>query len=497
MDFKPRLSLTTPLALAVGLFGLSACGDDSATTAATASETDDTTTTGSSSESDSTVGTTITTTDAGTDSDSDSDSGTDSDTDTGGMLNDFPVAGCGLPEYPLVDAGEMGEITDALELFTFTAPEIDDLLELQGFGSLGPATSGATLFLIRYTTQDRGITVETTGYVALPTDLEGPLPVAVWLHGTSGFNDACGPTADPESGAVPLLMASMGLITVAPDYLGLNGWGAPSGMLHPYIIAEPTAFASLDSIRAVRRFVESEEAVTASAQTLLWGASEGGFAAFWADRYAPHYAPELEITAVVAAVPPTDTTALTAYATSGISPATGALAAALATGHDWYELEEPLSEVLVSPWDVDLKPILLESCSFSDFDDISKVEDVYTPAIRDALADGNIDDIGNWGCMLEQATLHSSVIERLNDTPILVTLGELDDLVYTPTVRDDIPTLCEQGYDIEVVECAGAGHTDGAIYSLRYQRDWAFARLADKDLGETCVISDPVDCEEL
>ncbi len=498
MDFMPRITLALPLALGVGLLGLTGCGDDSTATAATASDSDDTTTTGDATG-ESTEGTTITTTT--TDGGTDSETGTDSDTHTGGTLNDFPVAGGGRPAHPLVEAGKMGEIREVQELFSFTAPEIDDLLDLQGLGSLGPATTGATLFLIRYTTQDRGLTVETTGYVALPTDLEGPLPVAVWLHGTSGFNDACGPTGDPEAGAVPLLMASMGFITVAPDYLGLNGWGAPSGMLHPYVVAEPTALASLDSIRAVRRFVESDEApdlgISPSAQNLLWGASEGGFAALWADRYAPHYTPELEITAVVAAVPPTDTTALTQYATSGISPATGALAAALATGHDWYEMEEPLSEVLVAPWDAQLKQILLESCSFSEFDDIDDVDDVYTPWIRDALAESDIDTLGNWGCMLRQATLHTSVIERLSDTPVLITLGELDDLVYTPTVRDDIPTLCEQGYDIEVIECAGAGHTDGAIYSLGYQRDWALSRIAGKEPGESCVINPPVDCEKL
>jgi len=484
--------LVLTLALGVGLAG---CGDDSAATVASASATDATATTG---ETDAT-GTTADS-EAGTDSEgTDSEAGTDSE--TGEMLNDFPVGGCGLPEYPLVDRAGMGEVTDWEELYSFTAPEIDDLLALQGFEALGPAKSGARLYIIRYVTQDRGVAVETTGFVATPTDLEGPLPAAVWMHGTSGFNDACGPPGDSEGGFVPLLMASMGIIAVAPDYLGLNGWGKASGMLHPYVVAEPTAIASLDSIRALRRFAEGEGdpdlEVHPSDQTLLWGASEGGFAAFWADRYAPHYAPEIDITAVIAAVPPTDTTALTKYATSGLSPATGALAAALATGHEWYEMEEPLSDVLVSPWDAELKGILLEECSFSEFDGVESVDAVYTEWLQEGLAADDVEGLGAWGCMLEQATLHSSVIERITDTPVLVTLGELDDLVYTPTVREDIPTLCEQGYDIEVIECAGAGHTEGAIFSLGYQRDWAFARLAGEEIEGACIVSEPVDCSAL
>ncbi|MEZ4381072.1 MAG: lipase family protein [Nannocystaceae bacterium] len=484
-------SRVTAVLLSLALVG-SACGDDSDTTAASATES----TSGTSGGTESTGAATD------TDTDTDTDTGTGTDSDTGGMLNDFPVGGCGLPEYPLVDAAAMGEIVDYQELFTFSAADLDTLLADQGFAALTPVKSGATLYLVRYVTQDRGEALEATGYIAVPTDLDGPLPVATWLHGTSGFNDACGPTADSQQGFIPMMMAGLGLIAVAPDYIGLNGWGDPSGRLHPYIIAEPTAIASLDSIRAVNRFVTGEGpdlgTLAPNGQNLLWGASEGGFAALWSDRYAPHYAPELDITAVIAGVPPTDPFALVQYAVSGLNPATGAFAAALGSSHEWYRLEAPLSEVFESPWDGQIMDILANGCSYDQFDGVSDVGDVYTQWLRDAAAIGDPDGIDAWGCILERAGLGDPTIERLNDTPVLFSLGELDDLVYTPTVKDDVPSLCDFGYDIEVIECAGAGHADGVINSLTYQRDWAFAILDGGSLGgETCVLNGPVDCAAL
>ena len=73
-------------------------------------------------------------------------------------------------------------------------------------------------------------------------------PSYSWLHPTMGFFDVCAQTAlGIEGAAFPILFASMGFVVVAPDYLGMAGWGEPSPGVH---------------------------------------------AALWADRYAPHYAPE-------------------------------------------------------------------------------------------------------------------------------------------------------------------------------------------------------------
>lgn len=482
------------LLLTLASLALACSGDDGSATDASATANE--TTTGTAGES--------TTTSAGesegtTTGDTDTE-GSESDSDTG-VMNAFPVGGCGLEEYPLVDAAEMGRIVEWVPDLMFSAGDIDTLLAAQGLGALSPVASGAQLYKIRYTTQDRGALVEATGFIAVPTDLTGELPVAMWTHGTTGFSDKCGPTASAEGGFAPLLMAALGVIAVAPDYLGMNGWGAPSGMLHPYIVPEPTAIASLDSLRALQRFADGEGPadlkVMPTLQTILWGASEGGFAALWADRYAPHYAPEFEIAGVVASIPPTDAIGLVKYAMSGVNPATALLAPALIANARWYEIENPLSEMLASPLDTQLEPAILSECDPSLFDGINSVDQVYTQFARDSFANDDLEALGPWGCMLQRATLHAAEIEYKEVHPVLIQLGADDDLVHPAPVRADIPVLCGQGYTIQHVECAGLGHSDSAFASLNFQKNWALARLAGEPLDEVCVVNEPVDCSQL
>ena len=141
------------------------------------------------------------------------------------------------------------------------------------------------VFRIRYTTQDRGKATEATGFVALPKVPEElselRVDLLIYLHGTAGFSDGCAPSAsilDPIAGAA---LASFGHVVVAPDYLGMNGNGPPSTQLHPYVIAEPTAIASLDAARAARELLVAvdQPGLLARPDVLVLGGSQGGHAA--------------------------------------------------------------------------------------------------------------------------------------------------------------------------------------------------------------------------
>ena len=115
-------------------------------------------------------------------------------------------------------------------------------------------------------------------------------------------------------------------------------------------------------------------------------------------------------------------------------------------------------------------------------------------ALIDAIAADDFDTLGQFGCILQRASLRTSELPLTVSTPTLVVQGEDDDLVYTPVVRDDLPKLCDQGYIIEHYECAGLGHTDAATSSIPHVIDWVNARIAGEELTDPCVIHAPVDC---
>lgn len=479
---------------------LTACGDSGTTTENGSTDTGDDTSSGETTPTTSGTTTGDDTTAADETTAGEASSSTGDDTTGGDAL--WPIGGCGSPEYALLATDDMGEILDFDLHVELPSETIDTLLAEYDFSAFSPVQYGARVYKIRYRTQDRGKAVEATGFVAFPTADEDPgeRPTVLWAHGTTGFTDKCAPTATQDGFGIPAVLAGLGFVTVAPDYLGMNGWGAPSGFVHPYIVPEPTAIASLDSLRALYRFAsDSSEVVpsTPGPEIVLFGASEGGFATLWTDRIAPYYAPEFKFVANVASVPPTDAIGLTQHGATVFGPTTGALAAAIVGGHSWHQLAEPLTDVLADEIAALLPEAMLNDCGADFPADVTETSHVYQQSFIDAIQAEDWGPLGNVGCVLKQATLRLSEIPLVTATPTLVALGSDDDLVYTPVVRDDLPRLCDAGYVIEHFECAGLGHSDAAIASLPYVVGWVFERLEGKPLTDPCVIHEAVDCSML
>ncbi|MCB9745536.1 MAG: hypothetical protein H6740_23355 [Alphaproteobacteria bacterium] len=424
------------------------------------------------------------------------------DSDPQPFTSTLPSGGCGLPEHAWLPAAEMGEILDweALDAFDFPAAGINSLLDGAGLEALTPVPYGVKVFRVRYRSQDKGQAIEATALLSFP-DAEVEATPLLWEHGTTGMNDACAPSASGlEGAAFNIILSSLGFAVAAPDYLGMNGFGEPSGMLHPWLEAESTAVLSLDALRAMYRWVEVEGRrvdATLGPQAVFWGGSEGGFAALWSDRFLQGYAPELPLAATVAAIPATDLKGIAELALAEPSDATGALAVALATQNPWYGEPAPLDEVLLPELAAAIGPAMAEECRPDLLDDAEGAEDIFQPGFIEAAVSGDWDSVEPWSCMLDKSGLVASPAPRDHGTPVLIVTSELDRLALPQPVHEDIPRLCDQGYSIEHVQCAGADHVSGAALSLRYQLDWIQGRLDGEALEGTCVVSPPVDCEAL
>ena len=118
-------------------------------------------------------------------------------------------------------------------------------------------------------------------------------PLLLWSHGTVGIADKCAPT---WTGYVPFhdehlsQWLSEGYAIVASDYQGLGTEGT-----HPYLATRPAAYSNLDILRAVQ-----SADFPVSDRIVLAGQSQGAGAAIATAAYAPDYAPELDIRAVIA-----------------------------------------------------------------------------------------------------------------------------------------------------------------------------------------------------
>jgi hypothetical protein len=148
--------------------------------------------------------------------------------------------------------------------------------QLQTQFSLPFIQYGCKYYAVKYTTFDVKGKVDTaSGLLTIPDDATKVYPRLVYQHGTSGSrNDV--PSINVKSGGegtVTWLLAGMGYITLAPDYLGL---GSSRGY-HPYVHAASEAWAALDLIRAVDTFSLQNGGIFNN-QLFITGYSQGGHA---------------------------------------------------------------------------------------------------------------------------------------------------------------------------------------------------------------------------
>ena len=78
----------------------------------------------------------------------------------------------------------------------------------------------------------------------------------------------------------------------------------------------------------------------------------------------------------------------------------------------------------------------------------------------------------------------------------MIITAEDDELAWPGPVHDDIPELCEQGYSIEHVQCAGADHVAGAIETLPVQVRWLKERADGMQPNPNCTVAPPRNCNK-
>lgn len=415
-------------------------------------------------------------------------------------------ARCGQPAHSWVQDPSLGEIVahDATSSSRFDASGLAEVAAAQGFTLPETPRYDVSLAMITYVTQDRGVLVDATALVAWPRGMPADAPdpdLVLMLHGASGYGDGCGPTRDLGGKLVSALLASLGWMVVAPDYLGMRGDGTRSAFPHPYLVGQATAIASLDAARAAIAMDPTRRAgLCTSGRVLVLGGSQGGHAALWTERLAPYYASELEIVGTVATVPPANPAAQVERALRSMVPATRSSIVFFGLVPHWYGAPELLEDAFVPSIAADVTERLGSGCDPGGPISPATLEEVFTPGILEAAARGELANYGDLGCMLRESSLTATTIPRLGpDEPsyaILYVVGGADPLVDPAIERASAATLCAAGAPIQFLECEGAEHIQGTGWALPEIVEFARARFAGEvpPPGSLCALGPPSRC---
>jgi hypothetical protein len=124
-----------------------------------------------------------------------------------------------------------------------------------------------------FTLDGRNRLVTASALVSVPVKPAGrPSPVLAYQHATSFYDDEA-PTRRVRADEAPLLLASLGYIVLAPDYVG---FGASRGAEHPYLLSTASAAVVVDLLTAAQGWRRTA-GVLDNGQLFVAGYSEGAY----------------------------------------------------------------------------------------------------------------------------------------------------------------------------------------------------------------------------
>ncbi len=136
-------------------------------------------------------------------------------------------------------------------------------------------------YRLEYLTSDaQGQPILASGLVSVPVKAQGAAsPVLSYQHGTM-FQNAEAPSNHAVPSEISVILASLGYIVVAPDFVG---YGTSVGTPHPYLLAAPSAAVTVDFLTAASTW-RRKAGVSDNAQLFMTGYSEGAYVTMAAHR---------------------------------------------------------------------------------------------------------------------------------------------------------------------------------------------------------------------
>lgn len=376
-----------------------------------------------------------------------------------------PAAATSTTARPaVVDVAPDGDLY-ALAEGPLTPGEPGDVIARQEVPGL--AVDGTVWRVLYHSQSIQGEDIAVSGLIIVPSGPvpEGGRPVLTWAHGTTGIADECAPSKDPGGAGVGLAAPFLdrGMVFAATDYEGL---GTPGR--HPYLAGVSEGRGTLDIVRAARHL---ESLTGASDTTVIWGHSQGGHAALFANQIAAEWAPELNVVGTVAGAPPSQLGFMAQVLRN--SPYRHYLAMTAAGWEAAYPGADP--SLVLSPKGVALLDTVDKGCTGASaeafntlpYDELVIADPATTPPWSDLL-------VANDPGFVQGAS------------PVLIIHGEKDEQIPVVSSQLLLTRMCGIGQTVERRTYPGESHAGVIAPSLPDMLKWIDARLAGEKAATSC-----------
>lgn len=245
-------------------------------------------------------------------------------------------------------------------------------------------------------------------------------------------------------------------------------------MPHPYLGGISTANAVLDAVRSAR----SIPGAAAGNRFAVWGESQGGHAALWTGQRAQSYAPDLVLTGIAAAAPPTD---LVENLRAGSDPSVRAFLSAF-TAYSWSKhYRAPLATLGKRSTQGVITRIAQNNCIvLGAKPNLGTVLGVLV--LRRDLKDVDLGRIQPWARIARE----NSPSARDPGVPMLIAQNPKDVIVGPAVTQAYVRKLCRNGARLRFIPITGQGHETSAKDSAGVTLDWIDARFAGRPASGNC-----------
>jgi hypothetical protein len=293
-------------------------------------------------------------------------------------------------------------------------------------------------------------------------------PVISFAHGTTGIDNACGPSTEPSlMGYLPLIrdFLTQGYAVAASDYEGLGEPGS-----HPYLEPRTAAFNIIDAVRALRA-----KSASVSQSWVAYGSSQGGEAAWAANEFNAYYGDGIDLLGSVALSPVANATGLADLAWAGSLT-------------DQQAEYLPLMIAGLGRYNADLaEPAYLHGKVASAMGAlISCQSPVSSSESRSQTAEDLKPDTPQDVDRLRNALQKIALPQRPLNKPMLVVNGARDETILDQWVASAVSDSCALGGQIQHIEVATATHADLGGDADETIRNWVADRFAGVPAPSNC-----------
>ena len=249
---------------------------------------------------------------------------------------------CKKDDPPPPETHERGEIIQSNSLVTNTPHNIQQILDAAGVQLPFVLNYDVEVLSVNYYTVDgSGKEIVASGAFFIPQGADN-FSLLSLQHGTETKRNLVASVSPSNSteGVIGLVTASMGYVTLVPDYPGFG----VSDVMHPYMHAELLTACVIDFMRAGKSY-SSANNIVLDGQVFLSGYSEGGYVTLITQKIIEEdYADEFSLTSVAPMAGPYDLKGMSDSIFQDVSYSTPAYVAFLLTSYneiyEWNRLDD-------------------------------------------------------------------------------------------------------------------------------------------------------------